>query len=284
MSAATRLAWRCWTPIAARAARAYIAGPSLGDALVTAGAAAKRGSAASICPWDSAADSPRRVADAYVAALRGIAACGLDCTLSIKAPSLRYSRDLLDELLDAARAGGTGLHFDSMAPDTVDPTWPLIEYAADRHAPVGCTLPARWSRSMVDAERVATLGINVRIVKGQWDDPRVESHAVRRRYLILIERLAGRARSIGVATHDPQLAHDALTCLIESGTRCELELLFGLPMRDQIDRAESLKVPVRIYIPYGQAWLPYGLSQVRQNPRILWWTARDWLLGRTGLR
>src|SRR2546430_13669470 len=28
-------------------------------------------------------------------------------------------------------------------------------------------------------------------------------------------------------------------------------------------------------LPYGHAWLPYGLSQARRNPRILWWTMKD---------
>lgn len=284
MSGATRFAWRCWMPIAARAARAYIAGPTLGDALGAAEAAAKRGSAVSICPWDCEADSPRSVADAYLAALRGIAACALHCSLSIKAPSLRYSRDLLDEVLDTARAHGTALHFDSLAPETIDPTWPLIQYAAERHAPIGCTLPARWPRSADDAERAIALGVNVRVVKGQWADPAHDASDLRQRYLVLVERLAGRARSVGVATHDPPLAHDALTCLKRAGTRCELELLFGLPMRSQMEIAGALAVPVRLYIPYGHAWLPYGLSQVRQNPRILWWTARDWLLGGAAFR
>jgi len=284
MSGATRLAWRCWMPIAARAARAYIAGPTLGDALRAAEVTAKRGSAASICPWDSEADSPRGVTDAYVAALRGIAACALDCSLSIKAPSLRYSRDLLDEVIDAARARGTALHFDSLAPETADLTWPLIQHAAERHAPIGCTLPARWPKSVDDAERAIALGVNIRVVKGQWADPVGDANNVAQRYLLLIERLAGRARSVGVATHDPRLAREALTCLIRAGTRCELELLFGLPMRRQLEVAGALEVPVRLYIPYGHAWLPYGLSQVRKNPRILWWTARDWLLRGSAFR
>ena len=67
----------------------------------------------------------------------------------------------------------------------------------------------------------------------------------------MIDRLAGRAPLVAVATHDPCLARAA-------------------------------RVPARIYVPYGAAWVPYCLSQVRQNPRLLWWALRDATLGASG--
>ena len=102
---------------------------------------------------------------------------------------------------------------------------------------------------------------------------------VRDRFLAVVRRLAGRAGRVLVATHDAALARPALECLRAAGTDCELELLFGLPDRTLLGVARAAGVPVRVYVPYGRAWLPYSLSQVRQHPRILWWTMRDWLLG-----
>ena len=46
-------------------------------------------------------------------------------------------------------------------------------------------------------------------------------------------------------------------------------------MRRSVKAANRLGVKVRVYIPYGDAYLSYALSQVRRNPRILWWLARD---------
>src|SRR5439155_507045 len=102
---------------------------------------------------------------------------------------------------------------------------------------------------------------------------------IRERFLAIVRALAGRARCVVVATHDPALARPALECLRAAGTVCELELLFGLPVRSLLPVARAAGVPVRFYVPYGHAWLPYCLSQARQHPRILWWTMRDWLLG-----
>jgi len=274
-----RLVWSSWRPIAGRAARAYVAGPGLADALRVCHALAGRGDAATISWWDGDGESPRRVADAYLAALRGLAGDSLDCYLSIKAPSLGFSHELLGELVETARPTNVGLHFDSLAPEGADRTWALIREAAGRGASAGCTLPARWRRSLSDVDQAVALGIRVRVVKGQWADPEGSDRDVRRNFLAVVESLAGRADRVGVATHDLELARASLARLCAAGTPCELELLYGLPSRASVAIARAAGVPVRFYVPYGHAWLPYCLSQARQHPRILWWTMRDWLVG-----
>ena len=274
-----RLVWRAWQPIAARAARSYTAGPELRHALSKSVTLARQGVATTICPWDGPSDSPRQVADWYCAALREVSGAVLDCYLSVKAPSLKFSHDLLEEIIETAGNSGIRIHFDSLAPEHADRTWQLIRYVAERYPHVGCTLPARWRRSATDLLQARELGLSVRIVKGQWADSEGSEPDPREHFVALVEQLAGHTNRVAVATHDPLLARDALTRLRRAGTRCELELLFGLPMRSQFKVARKLGVPVRLYIPYGHAWLPYGLSQVQENPRILWWTARDWLLG-----
>jgi proline dehydrogenase len=85
---------------------------------------------------------------------------------------------------------------------------------------------------------------------------------------------------VAVASHDVTLARTALERLIRSGTSCELEMLYGLPMKASIAQARELGVPVRVYVPYGQAFLPYAMSQLKQNPRIAWWLLRDLVMRR----
>lgn len=67
------------------------------------------------------------------------------------------------------------------------------------------------------------------------------------------------------------------------GTPCDLGLLYGLPARASIAQARRLGLHARVYIPYGEAYRPYALFQVRGKPWILWWLAKDLLLSlRTG--
>jgi proline dehydrogenase len=264
-----------------RASRAYVAGPALEDALRVCDRLAAQKLATSIGFWNVAGQAPRAVADAYLVGLDRTARARLDCSLSIKASALGCSRALVDEVLARAIETGVGLHFDAMRPESAGPTLQLIAEAAARFPRVGCTLPARWQRSARDAERALELGVNVRVVKGQWADP-VRDVDPRAGYLSVIDRLAGRARHVAVATHDPALAREALARLRAAGTPCQQELLFGFPLKAALRVAVEAGVSTRIYVPYGDAWIPYCVSRLRENPHVLVWLARDALLGRAG--
>jgi len=263
------------------AGRAYVAGPALEDALRACHGLAARKLATSIGFWNVARDDPRAVADAYLAGLDSIARAGLDCSLSVKASAVGCSRVLMDEVVTRATETGIGVHFDSMRPEAAGPTLQLIGESAARFPRIGCTLPARWQRSARDAERALELGVNVRVVKGEWADP-VRDVDPREGYLSVIDRLAGRAHHVAVATHDIVLAREALRRLRAAGTPCQLELLFGLPLKAALQVGFEAGVSTRVYVPYGAAWLPYCLSRLRQNPHILVWLMRDALFGRVG--
>jgi proline dehydrogenase len=132
-----------------------------------------------------------------------------------------------------------------------------------------------------DADLAVELQLKTRIVKGQWPDPEHPDMDLREGFLAVVDRLAGRARRVAVATHDALLAREALHRLTAAGTPCELELLFGLPMRAARQVARDLGVSTRVYIPYGHSWVPYALSWVKQNPRVLWWVFSDATFGRS---
>jgi proline dehydrogenase len=166
------------------------------------------------------------------------------------------------------------MHFDSLGVETVDRTFGLIEHARSYQVPLGCTIPGRWRRSPRDAERAAQMGLCVRVVKGQWPDASAAADP-HTGFLDVIDALAGAAASVAVATHEPVLAGAAIRKLQSAGTPCEMELLYGLPSRAVRKVAHDLGVPVRYYVPYGHAWLPYALRQARRDPRILWWVLRD---------
>ncbi len=263
--------------IVAHLARGYVAGPEATDGVRVCRWAAGNGWSSTICPWDGPDDTPETVTANYEAALTAIRNQALDCYLSIKAPALNYSFEVLSRLLEVAAENGLRVHFDALGMESVSPTFQLIERAVGTYRNLGCTLPSRWRRSLLDAERVVDWGLPVRIVKGQWPDPQQPDFDPRAGFLDLIDALRGRAAQVAVASHDAPLAKEALSRLLQSRTPCQLEQLFGLPLRDA-SVARPLGVGMRIYVAYGQAWLPYCLSQVRRRPIILAWAVRDGLL------
>lgn len=272
-----KMIWSAWEAVAKHAGRAYIAGPELGDAMSTCRRLFGLGLGGTICFWNIESDSPERIADAYTSALSQLAAEKMDCYVSIKLPSLNYDWTLLKKVLEQARQQNTLVHFDSLGHETADRTFSMIAQSARSYAHLGCTLPARWVRSIDDAQIAADLGLHVRVVKGQWPDPQHREIDAREGFLNVIDRLAGRARCVAVATHDAELGRKALERLRQAETPCSLELLYGLPITPALKVASELNVPVRVYVPFGHGWLPYSLTQARRDPRIFWWLFQDLL-------
>ena len=202
--------------------------------------------------------------------------------VSLKAAAFHYDPVLVAAIV--ARAGERGVlaHFDSHEHATADATMACVRQAAATGVAVGLTLPGRWRRSPADVDLACQLGARVRVVKGEWADPGEPRMDKRRGFLGVIDRLAGRATEVAVATHDPWLAREALGRLQAAGSRCELELLNGLPRRALLAVAREFSVPVRVYIPFGISWRPYALGKAAENPRILWWVLRDTVVGLAG--
>jgi proline dehydrogenase len=267
-------------PVLQRAASAYVAGGRLEHALVACRTLQSRGLGSTIGFWNRSGDEPGQVMRAYLSATEALSGSGLDARLSIKAPAFGFSPELLAKLLEQSRSAGVGVDFDSLAWEAAEPTLSLIAGVASSHDELGLTLPARWRRSLADLEAAIDLGLSVRVVKGRWPDLEAADQDVRAGFLTLVERLAGRARRVAVATHDELLARQALGMLRAAGTPGELELLFGLPTGPPARAADELSAPLRIYVPYGHATLPYRLPDARGDARILGWLSQDLLQGR----
>jgi proline dehydrogenase len=268
-------------PLRRRRVSAYRAGPGLDEALDVCRRLAADGLASTIGYGAPAQASPRSVADAYLAAFARLSSETFDCYASLKLSAIGYDASLLAELEAAAARAERRLHLDALAPETAEPTWRLLENLPGG-ARVSTTLPARWRRSVDDAARAARRGLPVRIVKGQWPDS--GAAAVDRPaegFLRIVDRLAGHRHGVAVATHDSRLLAQSLRRLRESGTPCEAELFYGLPFRAPALCARRAEVPLRIYVPYGEAaGAPYGYGDLMHNPAATWWLIQDLLLGK----
>jgi proline dehydrogenase len=263
-----------------RATAAYVAGPRIDDALLACRTLREGGRASTVGYWNEGSEEPSQVAHAYLAAAAAVSRSGLDTYLSIKAPALGFSPERVAELLERTGSSGVRVHFDSLAPESADRTLELLAGAASRHPGLGVTLPARWRRSLDDAAAAVELGLAVRVVKGRWSDHASPQGDLRSSFLAVVDRLAGRASPVAVATHDEELARVALQRLRAAGTPCELELLFGLPAAAAAHVADELSAPVRVYVPYGHGTLPYRIPDARRDMRIMLWFWQDVLRGR----
>lgn len=265
---------RGFGPMARAAARRYIAGPLVSDALEVSRRLAARGWSITLGYWDGPPDTPADVEGTYHDAIEQAPA---GTRLAVKLPGIGFESARFDGVLAAARERGVAIHCDSIGPEGVDPTFALLR---GRHGttvggePIGCTLPARWRRSDADVESAVELGLRVRVVKGQFAGTEGDERDPVAGALRLFERLAGRAPQVAIASHDPSVVRPAVEVLRGAGTPCELELLYGLPIRAPLAVAQAAELPVRAYVPYGTAYLPYALRQA-VRPRVAFRLAQD---------
>ena len=294
-TALKRAAYALGEPVLRRASRAYVPGPQLQDAQRWAREQAPPGARLTFGYFNALDDAPSAVEAVCCQAIQALAepahplnplrdgawperqrlasgAPGVPSDsagyCSLKVPALGYQRPALQRLAAMAVTLGQRLHFDSHGPETAEPTVAALEALQPHHPHLGLTLPGRWTRSLEDADWAVERGLRVRVVKGQWPCPEHPETDPRGGFLAVVDRLAGRVPQVAIATHDTDLAAQALTRLAARGTACELELLCGLPRRRVMALARSQGVPVRFYVPFGEAWLPYALHQVLRQPRL----------------
>ena len=264
-----------------RLSRTRVTGETPEAAKTTAGHLLGRGYSVTLAYWNRDDDSPGTVVSNYERTLDVMKGMAPGSYLSLKAPSFAFDADLYHRVLIKARSSGVPLHFDSLGPEDADRTLDLIA----RHTPppladIGFTLPGRWRRSVKDADTVAGLGLPVRVVKGEWEDPADSKADPVTGFLAVIRQLAGKARHVRVATHNGDLAEQSIRILQQAGTPCDLELLYGFPVRHVFPRVRPFGVPIRLYVPYGHGWVPYCVKHVRTRPGFLWWLMKDQLAGR----
>lgn len=261
-------------PIVKMAARPYVGGDTIDDALCVAGRLASEGFTTTVGYWDRGRESGREVADICLNAVQAMS--GRDSYLSLKPPALRFSERLADEIAAAAAAGNVRVHCDSHGPEVADLSNAMLQAMIGRLAAerLGTTLPGRWKRSLRDADWAIERGLNVRVVKGQWPDPEEPKRNVSAGFLDVIDQLAGRARHVAVATHDFALAREALARLRIAETSCELELLFGMAAKPLTRWARAKGVRTRIYVPFGAGFVPSALRVLKRNPRLVFTVAR----------
>ncbi len=240
-----------------------------------------RGIPSTLGKFSKAGDDPAEIISEYQLASNVLKSCSAEDRfyLSVKPTALNFDRENGFSIATVALQNGHGIHFDSREHAQTDPTIRLLENIMDQYVPAndtngrwrfGMTLPSRWKRSMADAQWAAKKGVRVRLCKGEFKASGSSDEIdPGKGFLELVDRLAGNVAEIALASHDYALVREAIARCKNSGSSVQLELLFGLPVGRMIALSREMEVPVRFYVPYGDALLIYGIRFFLRNPRRL---------------
>lgn len=280
-----RLADRSGMARPAGAARRFVAGRTMDDALEAAAAVESAGYHVVLehlgptpATTAAAADATERYIDIVRRNGRGEPARHLDVPLAQigLAVDRATAFDNLRRLLDAAGTAGMFVRINGGEAEAVDVSLDVAETLWNigyRH--VGVEILAAQHRAPRDVERFTTLGMPVRLVQcpgreardSAHRDPRLVSEAFR----ALAERLLRVGQHPALATHDALLINHVRQAASHAGVDAEdfeFELRQGVRTDLQADlRSEGYRV--RLSVPFGEEWFPYYMQRLGERPGSL---------------
>ena len=147
-------------------------------------------------------------------------------------------------------------------------------------------LQADLRRTSKDIDDLSGGPLNFRLCKGIYIEPRMAAYkdpsVINRNYTACLEKLFKAKAYVGIATHDEKLVFEATRLIEKYGlTREQYEFQMLLGVDEELRRiilAGGHRL--RIYVPFGSAWLPYSKRRLKENPTI----ARHALRQMLGLR
>lgn len=269
-----------------RFSRRYIAGEDRPAALRQGASLQKLGYRVTYDVLGEAVSNRQEVQEAvqeYHHLLDDLAQNGLERNVSLKPTQmgLLIDEDLCYEtvadICSKAESMDAFVRFEMEDAPTVDGTLRVF-HRLRRQFPqtIGCVLQSRLFRTLEDVQALLQedAPLNVRLVKGIYLEPPEIAHTqgepINQAFLQAQLALLQGGAFLGAATHDEKLIEalqKALQDHPEWKPRAEVQMLLGVreELRSQV---RDMGIPVRVYVPYGEHWLPYVTRRMRKNPRL----------------
>lgn len=178
-------------------------------------------------------------------------------------------RKNIEELLSAAK--NYSARFDMEGSNSTQRTVSLCLDLHRAHKNLGIALQAYLFRTEKDVQAMIQNGISVRLCKGAYkenpDTAYQDMTDIRANFLKLAFPLLKQGVMPAIATHDEYLIKNIVKFVADEkiDTRSfHFELLYGV-RRDLQKALLDKEYQVRIYVPYGKAWLPYTLRRLAER-------------------
>ena len=274
------------------AARRFVAGETIDDAVAAAREVNRTGAMASLDLLGenvSDEDGARRAASEYAEIFDRIARENLDANVSLKLTQLGLDLDenLCRELLEniAARAARfrNFVRVDMEASAYTQRTVEIVKRVRAKYEGVGGVLQAYLYRTESDVETLLAAGCRIRLCKGAYNEPAEVAFAkksdVDANYVRLMKRLLGSGIYHAIATHDPAMIHAAREFVTGQGIgagQFEFQMLYGI-RTDLQKKLVRDGFRLRVYIPFGADWFPYFMRRLAERPANLKFFLRNLL-------
>lgn len=265
----------------------FVAGETLADAVEAAQELNAKGASVSLDHLgEHVTDRTQaeRARDDYLACLDAIGEHGVDGNISVKLSQLGMGVDndlataSLGSLAARAAAVGTTVSVDMEESAVTGLTIDIYSTVQRDHGNLGIALQAYLRRTPQDLDRVMPLGGHIRLCKGAY----AESEEVAFQSKADVDAAFDRLTRIvmgddkvkpAIASHDTDRLDVAASLVGRRTGPYEYQMLYGVRPGLQ-DTMLAAGDPLRIYVPYGQAWYPYLTRRMAERPANMMFFAR----------
>jgi proline dehydrogenase len=266
------------------AARRYLGGSTVFEAMDVARSLAAEGMPATLAVVGEAAGTPE-YADRHVrellAVTDAIAGTDLDVRLGVKLTGLglafdpQLARAHLLAIAEAAAAAGCVVEVDMEQARYVDSTLDTVRMARRTMSNVEAVVQAELYRTAGDIRALIADNVPARVVKGAYkegpDHAYSRPEVIRDSYLDVIRQYLKAGVHVGVATHDEHLIFHVQRLADELGVSSdayEFQMLKGIheQLRAALVRSGH---PVRVTVNFGADAHKWSLRRLKENPEII---------------
>ena len=279
------------------AARRFIAGETLDEAIATVRDLNARGILATLDHLGenvASREDARRAAREYQELLQRIAAEGVQSTISVKLThvGLDFGEDfccgLMRAIVQTAKSLGNMVEVDIEGSEYTQSTLNVFHCLLDEYRNMRLALQAYLFRTEGDLQGLIERGSSVRLCKGAYDEPptiawkekaEVDASFARLMDLMLSEQAIQRGFYPALGTHDHRLILRAEREVARRGIgkdQFEFQMLHGV-RRDWQQRLAAEGYRLRIYVPYGTQWYPYFMRRLAERPANVLFMVRAFL-------
>jgi proline dehydrogenase len=267
-----------------RAARRYLGGATVSEAMDVARLLAADGMPSTLAVVGEAAETPEYAnqhAGELLAVTEAIAGTDLDVRLAVKLTGLglvfdpQLARAHLISIAQAAAAAGRVVEVDMEQACYVDSTLDIVRAARRTVASVEAVVQAELYRTADDVRALIADAIPARVVKGAYKEGGTHAYGrpevIRDSYLTVVRQYLTAGVHVGVATHDEYLIFHVLRLAEELGVPSggyEFQMLKGIEeqLRAALVRSGH---PVRVTVNFGADAHKWCLRRLKENPEIV---------------
>ena len=271
-------------PIVGYFAKGYIAGSHLDDAVRVTEAFNRQGMLTTIDilgEFIKTRDEAKFFRDQCRQILEVIRTKGLQSNLSLKPSQMgllldqEFAFQNIRELVKLAQENQSFVRIDMEDVACTDATIDFYRrLRAEFPGHVGTVLQSYLRRTPADIDALCDEPMNFRLCKGIYNEKRLHAYkdpfVINRNFIYCLEKLFQKKAYVGIATHDEKLVFESLRLIEQYGLKkdeYEFQMLLGVDEELRqilVDGGHRL----RVYVPYGEAWMPYSRRRLKENPMI----------------